>query len=391
MIRFHKKFIREIGARGVNLSTGGLLLAVGALITGITLLVMYFTSGTDDMAESTGILATAWGYLKAAFYAVAIPVAYGVGYLVGVLTNAWNTVAAYTAEVWPMIKQVVLGAWNAVMTLLGPALNVLSAWFTTAWTSIKIVVTAVWDAIGLTISTIWNGVYNTIAAVWNLISGLFKAALQVLTGDWSGAWETIQNTFAAVWENIKGIFQGVWEWLTGLGDIFLNAGKGLINAFWDGIVAAWEGLKAGFSDLLQGLRDLLPFSDAAAGPLSELTKSGRTLLPTFARGIAQTSDVPAGVVSKSLSRIALDAPVMPGMPSVNLQPPRIPPLQLDAPGLQGAPAPVPATAADSSAGVVFERGAITVTVTGASALDDLEERLTEIFSRASLRLGVSHG
>ena len=43
------------------------------------------------------------------------------------------------------------------------------------------------------------------------------------------------------------------------------------------------------------------------------------------------------------------------------------------------------------AGVVFERGAFQITVSGATGLDELEERLTEIFSRSALRLGVSHG
>jgi hypothetical protein len=89
--------------------------------------------------------------------------------------------------------------------------------------------------------------------------------------------------------------------------------------------------------------------------------------------------------------IALEAPKIAPLKGAALEAPRIPPLQVEGAPATAAPAPATARHESSDQGVVFERGAITVTVTGASALDDLEERLTEIFSRAALRLGVSHG
>jgi len=360
----------------VNVSTGGVLLVVGALITGITALVMWWTSGTDTMKGASGLLATAWGYLKTAFYAVAIPIAWGLGFLVGTLTKAWNTVASYTAEVWPMVKQVVLDAWNAITTILSPQIAAFTGMFVFAWESIKVVTSSVWEAIKLTVTTAWSMVYNSIALVWNLISGVFKAGLQILTGDWSGAWETIQGTFTNVWENIKGIF-GAWiGWFIGLSDIFRNAGMGLINAFWEGIQAAWGTLKEGFTGLLDGLRSLLPFSDAKEGPLSQLTKSGQSLLPTFARGIERNADEPYRVVAESLSTIRLEPPV-------------IPPVAFEQTA-KGSSSENLNNSSGSNPSVVFQRGSIQVSVSGGGALENLEERLTEIFSRASLRLGVSH-
>ncbi len=399
----------------INLSTGGWILIIGAVVTAITGLVMLFTTSAEDIGESCGFLTDIWDALKVAWYAVATPIAYGVGFLAGIFTMAWDKIAAYTAEIWPLVKQVILGAWNAIMLVLGPALNVLSAMFAAAWEGIKIVTFAVWDAIKLTVVTIWNGIYETICAVWNLITGIFKAALQVLTGDWAGAWETIKNTFANVWENIKNIFGGIVDWFKGLGTIFLDAGKGLVNALWDGIVAAWDGLVSGVKDLLSGLRDMLPFSDAKEGPLSQLTasgsafvdtfssgitsagsvavdalsgmleglrellpfsdarkgplsnltKSGASLLPTFAAGIEQTGKVPTESVAGALGSISLEAPQMPTM--------------------QSPPQP----SRDSGPSVVFEKGAFAITVNGANGIDDLEVQLTEVFGRLALRLGVS--
>ena len=363
----------------INISTAGILVAIGALVTGITVLTMVFTSSTDEMGESSGLLADAWAGIKTAFYAVAKPVAYGIGFLVGVLTKAWGTIAAYTDEVWPMIKTVILGAWKVVTTILTPQIAYFTGLFTFAWEAIKVLTVSAWQAIKLTITSIWGGIYNSIAAVWNLISGLFKGALQLLTGDWAGAWETMRATFTNVLANIKAIFSGLVGWLTGMGDIFMNAGAGLIDAFWMGIQAAWERVKEGFTNLLDGLRSLLPFSDAAEGPLSELTKSGRSLLPTFARGIEQGAGAPVAAVDDAMGSIALQAP-------------RIPPLQMEgAPGAPSMSGPALPQAEEGSAGVVFQRGAFQITVSGGAAVDDLEDRLTEIFSRAALRLGVSHG
>ncbi len=361
----------------VNVSTGGVLLAVGALITGITMLVMYFTSGTEEMGESTGLLASVFGLLKSAFYAVAVPVAYGVGFLAGVITNAWGSISAYTAEVWPMIKTIIGGAWAAITQLLFPQIAIMKGLFTFAWESIKVVTGAAWSYIKLTITTVWTSIYNSIALVWNLISGLFKAGLQLLTGDWTGAWETIQSTFVNVWENIKGIF-GAWiGWFTGLGEIFMNAGSGLIDAFWAGIQAAWGTLKEGFTNLLDGLRSLLPFSDAEEGPLSQLTQSGKSLLPTFAKGIEQGSDAPIEAMSTSLG-------------SISLQAPRIPPLEMEPAGSTNSKGMLDHSSQSDAPSVVFQRGAFQISVSGSGSIDDLEERLTEIFSRLSLRLGVSH-
>jgi TP901 family phage tail tape measure protein len=359
----------------VNVSTGGVLLAVGALITGITALVMWWTSGAEEMGESTGILTKVWDTLKSAFYAVAVPVAYGVGYLAGVITNAWTTVSAYTAEVWPMIETIIGGAWAAVTQLLFPQIAILKGLFTFAWESIKVVTGAAWAYLKMTITTVWTSIYNSIALVWNLVSGVFKAGLQLLTGDWSGAWQTIQTTFENVWANIKGIFGAWMDWLVGLKDIFLNAGSGLIDAFWAGIQAAWSTLKEGFTNLLEGLRSLLPFSDAEEGPLSSLTKSGRSLLPTFARGIEQGADEPVEAVNTSLAKIQLGAP-------------SIPPLEVEpTANRQGM---LDGSTASDTPSIVFQRGAFLITVSGADSIDDLEERLTEIFGRLALRLGVSY-
>lgn len=402
----------------VNMSTGGILLVIGALVTGITALVMYFTAGSESMVDETSTLGKVFGWLKGVFMAVATPIAYGVGFLVGVFEQGWGGIWRLLKEVWDGIKIIAVGTWNAIQDALVTGITYIVEFFAWAWDGIKAGASAAWALIKQVLVVVWEGIKAYFTAVWDFIKGIFNAALQALSGDWAGAWETIKNTFSTAWEQIKGLFNGVVDWISGLAQTFYEAGKGFVNAILDGIKAAWSGLVDSvtglmgdlrdllpFSDAKKGplssltasgsafidtfasgmknaasgamealsgvlgdLRDLLPFSDAKAGPLSELTKSGAAVMPTFASGIDQTSDAPMRAVAGALSEITME-------------PPSIPP----------PPAPSTPSSSGQKGQVVFEDGAFQITVNGADGLDDLEDRITEIFSRASMRLGVTHG
>jgi len=412
----------------VNLSTGGVLLIVGALVAGITGLVMYFTSGTDEMVDSTSTFGRVLGGLKTAFYAVATPIAYGVGFLVGMFSDGWEGIRRVNRELWLDLKLIAVGTWNAIQNALVAGIEAVVGFFKWAWDGICAGASAAWAVIAHIFSAAWSGITMAVTAGWEAICGAFNTALAAVTSAWNSAWEAMRVTFAALWENVKGLVTGVLDWFTGLGDMFLAAGKGLIDALWEGIKAAWSGLvdnvtglmgdlrdllpfsdaKTGplsqltasgsalvttfseglsavadvpikaLSGLLEGVRDLLPFSDAKRGPLSEITTCGASVMPTFASGIEKTADLPARAVSNALSNVSLEIS-------------RIPPMQMEATGPAAAPAPATETGSSSKAGVVFEQGAFQITVTGADGLDDLEGQLTEVFSRAALRLGVSHG
>ena len=413
----------------VNLSTGGVLLVVGALVTGITALVMYFSSGTESMVDDTTTFGRVLGGLRAAFYAVVTPIAYGVGFLVGMFEGGWEGIKRVNRELWLDLKLIAVGTWNAVQNALVAGIGAVVGFFKWAWDGICAGVTAAWEAIKLAFSTSWTAITEGVSAGWEGIKTLFNSALAVVTGAWNSAWEAMRTSFAALWENVKGLVTGVLDWFSGIGDMFLNAGKGLIDALWEGIQAAWSGLIDGVTGLLGDLRDLMPFSDAKAGPLSELTtsgsalvttfasgiagaadsavntlsglmgdlrallpfsdakegplseltRSGASVMPTFAGGIEKTSDAPARAVAGALSSIALDAP-------------KIPPIQLESAQTQTRMPQTQESNGSSGAGVVFERGAFHITINSSGdTLDDLEQQLTEIFSRAALRLGVANG
>ncbi len=413
----------------VNLSTGGVLLIIGALVTGITALVMYYSSGTESMVDDTTTFGRVLGGLKAAFYAVVTPIAYGVGFLVGMFEGGWEGIKRVNRELWLDLKLVAVGTWNAVQNALVAGIEAVVGFFKWALDGICAGVSAAWAVISHIFSASWTGITMAVSAGWEAIKATFNSALALVTGAWNAAWEAVRTTFTNIWEGMKSTLTSWMGWLTNLGDIFLEAGKGLIDALWEGIKAAWSGLvdnvsglmgdlrdllpfsdaKAGplsqltasgsalvttfsegiavaadapikaLSGLLEGVRDLLPFSDAKRGPLSELTTSGASMMPTFASGIEKTADLPARAVANALSNVSLEAP-------------RIPPVQLETAGQTTGQSAATETGSSAKAGVVFERGAFQITVNGSGdSLDTLEEQLTDIFSRAALRLGVANG
>ena len=69
-----------------------------------------------------------------------------------------------------------------------------------------------------------------------------------------------------------------------VGDMGTTAGKGLIQAFADGITSNRSILLAAVDSVLGEVRERLPSSDAKKGPLSDLTRSGKALVRTFVGG-----------------------------------------------------------------------------------------------------------
>lgn len=83
----------------------------------------------------------------------------------------------------------------------------------------------------------------------------------------------------------------------------VEAGTGLINGFVDGIKAGAASLISAVTDVLNQVRSYLPFSDAKAGPLSNLTDSGMAFISTFAAGIKAKAEALVDTVSGVLSKI----------------------------------------------------------------------------------------
>lgn len=362
----------------VNVSTGGVLLAVGALVAGITGLVLLMTSSGKEGARSTGFLAKAWDSTKRAFYAMATPIAFGVGFLVGTLTRGWTAILEFTRAVWPPIATLVQRTFSAITTMLSPLIAVIEFKVITAWGIIKTLTIATWGIVRETVILAWRVITGVISVAWNVVTGIIVAGLQLLTADWSGAWTTITSRFGAAWESIKGIGHSIVAWLQGLGRVFADAGAGLMDAFMSGIKAGAERLQNSVLTIVKGVRALLPGSDAEQGPLKTLTASGRALLPTFARGIEAEADAPAVAIRAALKPAAANL----DLASMDVESPKV-----------SVPVPRGNTngiVQDHRRTLVVERGAIVIQADSAAVAESLERQLEALLERLNAKWGPSY-
>ncbi|WP_100373392.1 phage tail protein [Bacillus sp. FJAT-45037] len=72
--------------------------------------------------------------------------------------------------------------------------------------------------------------------------------------------------------------------ITNFGSTFLDAGKGLLSSFTDGIKDGISGALGAVSEGMSSIRNFLPFSPAKKGALSDLDKSGASFFPTWYEG-----------------------------------------------------------------------------------------------------------
>lgn len=244
--------------------------------------------------------------------------------------NVWNFVLSVIQTVmpiivsimqvlWPIIKEIVIGTWEAIKNVINGALNIIlgiinffAALFTGNWSKM-------WDAV----KQIWNGAlellwgwlqlwgagrilkwlgkfagdivkpfvkfWGDIKKVWNdalaelyVFFGSKLEAVSSYISSWGGM---AKNTFNEIWSSIvngvssklEGVVTGVEmilnkvvSFITGLGDTFFNAGRGLIEMMAKGIKSAADWVTDEVSKLAQKARDFLPFSPAKTGPLSDL-------------------------------------------------------------------------------------------------------------------------
>lgn len=189
-----------------------------------------------------------------------------------------------------IVRHVVLAAIMVGKFIVAAGLAVTSiAAMTTAWIA---------NAAAMLIAL---APYIAIAAAVILVGAAFVWVLSKAweLGEWLGValYESVDKASVA----LSGFWSSITGWFTGLIESAGAWGTGLWEAFKNGLASGWEGVKGWLWNKIQWIRDLLPGSDAAMGPLSNLTESGRGLMTTLRRGAEETSPQFEGIVSSTVA------------------------------------------------------------------------------------------
>ncbi|MED1302913.1 tail length tape measure protein [Bacillus pacificus] len=237
----------------------------------------------------------------------------------GVIQTVMPIIVSIMEVLWPIIKEIVIGTWEAIKNVINGALNIImgivkffSALFTGDWSKLWEAVKQIWNG---ALELLWGWLqlwgagrilkwlgkfagdivkpfvkfWGDIKRVWNdalaeiyVFFGSKLEKITAFTSSWGGM---IKNFFGEIWSSIvngvssklEGVVTGVEmilnkvvKFVTGLGQTFFNAGRGLIEMMAKGIKSAASWVTDAVGDLAQKARDFLPFSPAKTGPLSDL-------------------------------------------------------------------------------------------------------------------------
>lgn len=289
--------------------------------------------------------AAKWSVVGAAILAIVGPILAAGGVLVTAIGSGVKTVAGLLkAFTWLRVGG--LAKLIAPVVKVGGALKWLGAigWRATSMLGrgvlvlARIVGSALWGALVKAIPAAWAfttallanpitwivlGIVALIAAIvalivyWDEVVAAMRRAAAWVGEVWNSVVMGVKTALSAAWEWLVGMFSAIGEFLAGLPGTFFEAGAALFGAFWDGLKSVASSVVDWISETLGTIRSYLPFSDAKLGPLSDLTRSGRAFVQTWATGMREAAPVLDTTMTDLGAQLTLDVsqpPQNPGRP-----------------------------------------------------------------------------
>ena len=262
-------------------------IGVAALITGIVLLVKN------------------WDTVKAAF--------------VGAwnsIRNTWSNapgwfkgiVALMLLPFWPFIQlgKVIINNWSGIKTFFG-----------TLFTSIKKTVTEHFDVL----ATIMLPVFAPFIKITKLIINNWTEIKAFLSGIFEWVKTKVSELVGWISDKIGIVWEPLKSGLSAIGDFFFGdmskkaekSGKGFATGWAKGVRSNTDVVNKAVGSVMQSVSHYLPHSDAKIGPLSNLTKSGRSFVSTWTGGVdneARSNNVVSRFINLQAKQINEKSPVV---------------------------------------------------------------------------------
>lgn len=207
---------------------GLIVIAIGALIAAVTLLITHF----EEFKE---FFAATWETIKEIAEVVGQAIANAFTAAWDAIKNAWSVVSDFFAGIWDNIKAAFanVGEWFTDL-------------FTKAWDGIK----TAWGAVGDFFTDIWDGIKNTFSGIGEWFKGVFEGARDIIEKIWESVTEIVKAPINFLIKGLNKFIDAlnkiqIPDWVPGVGGYGLDIPK--INELERGGV-----LKKGQMGLLEG-------------------------------------------------------------------------------------------------------------------------------------------
>ena len=356
----------------------GLIDGLTQIVSAVQPVIASFTqqaAASDIVGSAVSILSGMWTSLSATVQAIAAAMAPYIqaifGQIATFLQNHGAEIQAFLTSAWQQVSTIVTTAAQLVAAIVIPIFTGLASFIGAHGAEIQALLTGAWDVIS-----------GVIGAALTLIQGVVQTALQIVQGDFSGAWETIQATTSALWEQLSSAFDGGFAMLqsivtlavNGIASLFgglprmvVGVGAAVVEMIRSGFESAWNGFLSAAKAKLQEFRDMLPFSEPrdSQSPLFGLGKSGAAIVEMVQSGItsAPPLSIAPAVVAGPGGAFTGEVAGLLGRGNASTPTARTP----NAPGVFGVGGADP-RGGGSQQTVVFERGAVTISGLGDTAI-----------------------
>lgn len=263
-----------------QLQEGGMFDKVKAGATAFADAVVAAMSWTGQFFQRiVTILGLLWPYIAPLF-----------DFLVNTMVPAAVTVLGYFGQAVLMVADFFINYWEPIRALLEGVAIAIGLIMGPAWALVQL--QKVWTAVqwALNLSMMANPLYLLVVGIGAVIGAVILLIRH---------WDTIGPM---LWAGFKAVV----DFFGGLLATALQAGGGFVTAFVDGIVGKASYLVDQVKGVFSRVRELMPFSDAKAGPFSQLTYSGRQIMATMAAGVQGGQGVLRDAVSTAFQGVGVN-------------------------------------------------------------------------------------
>ena len=249
---------------------GVTVLAVGAIIAAIALLILHWDDVKAAFATAgewfAGIWETIGGAFTAFYETVLKPVFDGI-----IETLAWLW-EGYLKPLWDnlvllfqTVGEMLIALWENILL---PACTAIGEALIMFWENVLLPLANFFvNVFGPTISAVVDYVVSIFANSYAVISTIITAVIQIFTGVIGFFKNIFAGDWAAAWEAITGVFSNVWETLK-------NGFVGIINRIIGALNGLIKGVESGLNYILSGVRAVFGFIqgiiDGASGLLAKV-------------------------------------------------------------------------------------------------------------------------
>ena len=250
------------------------------------------------------------------------PVIAAVQSFVTVAQSSLPMVQQYFADMWNFLLQAVSTIGPQLVQSVAGTINTITTFWQAHGTEVMAVVNAAWRVVVATIGGALVLAGGLIQGFVTLATGLWSALSQAFSGNWSGAWQTILSTVqligAQVWGAIQSFlnlalsivgtnleeFTSVWQTnfdmlvtiaSTVLGNVvstvrgkigeFTNAGKDMIQGFFNGIKSKWGEVLAWLQAAIDAIPAWVKDALGISSPSKVFAEIGEQMMAGLAQGI----------------------------------------------------------------------------------------------------------